>query len=101
MKERPTEDRRTGGIPTTVDSGIRDKLGGSPNAAARRPIGRAHASDEDVDATAGGSDRPAGSNPSPREAAADEEGPVESLGKAVSEAVTGAPRSTPDAPRRR
>ena len=102
-----------GGIPSTVDTGMRDKLGARKDATIQRPIGRAHVDDPAPDrardsarepapdVAAGGTDRPASASASPREAAADEEGPVESLGKAVSETVTGAPRSTPDAPRRR
>jgi hypothetical protein len=91
-----------GGIPSTVDAGVRDKLGDRADATMNRPVGREHVSQppEPAESTRA-ADRPTPPKAGDaRAAAADEESPVESLGKAISEPVTGSTRSTPDAPRR-
>jgi hypothetical protein len=90
-----------GGMPSTVDAGMRDKLGDRADATTNRPVGREHVSRPREPAESTGADRPTSPKAGDAHAAAaDEESPVESLGKAISEPVTGSTRSTPDVPRR-
>ena len=102
LRSRPDvgSEADVGGMPSTVDAGMRDKLGDRGDATTNRPMGREHVRPR-ADAGEPDSTAAAPAAGDPRAAAADEETPLESLGKAVSEAVTGSPRSTPDGDRRR
>jgi hypothetical protein len=95
MGGRPRDERDVGGMPSTVDAGMRDRLGTPGDATTQRPVGREPVQDGEARQPPGGRAVQPAPGSSPRPAAADEEGPLESLGKAISEPVTGAPRSTP------
>jgi hypothetical protein len=95
----PQESGDVGGIPATVDAGVRDRLGGAPGEGApgstvdRRQV-RGDAASEDSrprpDSRGAGGQAGAG-KPSSSDDKARDEGPLESLGKSISESVTGSP----------